>query len=105
MSTVELTSSERTRVWLVAALAATALILVSYFFYARVAPHVDQLPPSERRALYQRTRQTLETSCTNASGASLIDYCREQAEFIKQFPECDSECHSLVVRFTPAPAR
>ena len=52
-----------------------------------------------------RTRQTLETSCTNASGASLIDYCREQAEFIKQFPECDSECHSLVVRFTPAPAR
>jgi hypothetical protein len=66
------------------------------------------LPAVERRALYERTLETLQSeACDAREGASgLREYCREQAEFIVRFPECDRACSELVKRTRlPSPAR
>lgn len=87
----------------VAALAlfsATAVLLA-----ARVGREIEHLPVPERRALYQRTFETLRTSCTQVTGPILTEYCREQAAFIERFPECDDACRALAARFTPRPSR
>jgi hypothetical protein len=35
----------------------------------------------------------------------VAEYCRQQADFIKRFPECDRECRDLAARFAPQPSR
>lgn len=57
---------------------------------------IEQLSGQERRALYERTLNTLRTSCDPKTlPQGLDDFCREQAEFVVQFPECDDVCRSL----------
>jgi hypothetical protein len=64
------------------------------------------LPPSERRALYERTLRTLETTCNPQGRArGLDDFCRNQAEFIVRFPECDAACASVAEPHRSAPSR
>lgn len=66
---------------------------------------LESLPADERRALYLRTRQDLESVCASPPEA-LRDHCRRQAELLSQFPECDAGCQELVARFfPPQPAR
>jgi hypothetical protein len=67
---------------------------------------IGQLSAPERRALYERTLRTLESSCdprTQPDG--LDDFCREQADFIVQFPECDAACLSLAKQHRRKPSR
>jgi hypothetical protein len=72
----------------------------------RLDPELEELPKTERQALYERTLETLETSCTHhAAGPTLSDYCLEQADFIRGFPECQKGCRELVARFEPQPSR
>jgi hypothetical protein len=66
---------------------------------------LSDLPVTERQALYERTLETLRTTCVRAHGYELTEYCRKQADFITHFPECDSECRDLAARFTPPPSR
>lgn len=66
---------------------------------------LGSLPPDERRALFLRTRQDLESVCANPPEA-LREHCRRQAELLSQLPECDAGCQALVARFfPPQPAR
>jgi hypothetical protein len=65
-----------------------------------------RLPEPQRRALYERTRHTLESTCDGASRPSgLEDFCREQAEFARKFPECDAACQARSQRYLAAPSR
>jgi hypothetical protein len=58
------------------------------------------LPESQRRAFFQRTLETLRTTCMEASGPRLTDYCREQANLAAEFPECDADCLELTRHFS-----
>jgi hypothetical protein len=67
---------------------------------------LEQLPSSERRALYERTLHTLESSCDpQRQPRGLDDFCRDQADFVVQFPECDAACRTLAARHSPEPTR
>jgi cytochrome b pre-mRNA-processing protein 3 len=58
---------------------------------------IGRLPLSERQALYQRTLVTLRASCDPGKRPSGLDeFCRQQAKFLIQFPECDAACTKLV---------
>jgi cytochrome b pre-mRNA-processing protein 3 len=89
-------------------LVAAALVVTGVHFFGpdteRQAVH--RLPKAERRALYERTLRTLEASCVPvARSPGLDDFCREQAEFLLNFPECDAACRTRAVRFYPPPTR
>lgn len=79
--------------------------LIAQYLHGRTNRELRDLPEADRRALYQRTLETLRTTCEHASGSQLTDYCRSQADFIERFPECDSECRELARRFHPQPTR
>ena len=67
---------------------------------------VTSLSAPDRRALYDRTLRTLETTCDQPKRPhGLDDFCKEQAEFIVKFPECDATCESRATRLSPLPAR
>lgn len=59
---------------------------------------VLELPPEERRALYERTLQTLRSDCVAPEGDDQGAFCRTQAELIIRFPECDTACQALARR-------
>jgi hypothetical protein len=67
---------------------------------------VLQLPEPERRALYQHTLDTLDAFCDPTKGLTGLDaYCRQQAELIVQFPECNPACWARADRHRPQPSR
>jgi hypothetical protein len=65
---------------------------------------IEELAPEERHALYGRTLENLRSSCAQQRGG-LDDFCREQADFIVQFPECDRACQQLAERYRGQPTR
>jgi hypothetical protein len=66
---------------------------------------IRSLPAEERRAQFLRTAEELRTVCADPP-AALRPHCRQQAEFLSRFPECDTACLQLVERFfPPQPAR
>jgi hypothetical protein len=67
---------------------------------------IEQLPAQDRRALYERTLHTLRSSCDPRTlPDGLGDFCREQAEFVTQFPECDAACRALAKAHESKPTR
>jgi hypothetical protein len=58
---------------------------------------IRDMPTPERRALFDRTLQSLQRVCSPPVEA-MRDYCGEQAWFALQFPECDHACEALAVR-------
>jgi hypothetical protein len=67
---------------------------------------IRSMPDAERHVLYQSTLDTLHYACapTN-SNDSLQGFCDDQARFIVQFPECDSQCLSDATRARAQPRR
>jgi len=63
------------------------------------------IPTEERQVLYKRTLATLESLCVNAQGSEITEYCREQAQFIAAFPECDATCEGVCRRLAPRPTK
>jgi hypothetical protein len=60
---------------------------------------VQGLPEADRAALYRRTLDTLTTTCRPGASEGLHDFCRDQAELLLGFPECDEACRALARRF------
>lgn len=98
-------SARRVLTWLAAAVALLLALAVAVCMQTRLDREISDLPEPERRALYERTRETLRSPCSQARGPEVAEYCRQQADFIKRFPECDSECRELAARFAPQPSR
>lgn len=90
--------------WWLGLLLLGAIALTGLWLRARRKQAIAELPLPQRRALYQRTLETLRTTCRQ-EGDVLLEHCREQAAFILQFPECDEACHALADRFAPRPSR
>jgi hypothetical protein len=67
---------------------------------------IRALPEPERRALFERTLTTLNTTCRRASRPTgLDDFCAEQARFILQFDACDLSCQRLASGASRRPMR
>ena|ERR1051326_404973 len=65
-----------------------------------------QLAPAERQEIYQREVATFRTLCIIKAGeADWEERCRQRADFILRFPECDSQCRTMMRGALPAAAR
>lgn len=98
-------TARRILAWLAAALGLLSAVALAVFIHTRLDREISDIPEPERRALYERTRETLRSSCMQTRGPEMAEYCRQQADFIKRFPECDRECRDLAARFAPQPSR
>lgn len=94
-----LTRARRSSAWLAAVIGLAAPISVAVFMQTRLDQELSDLPHAERRALFERPLETLRTACIQARGPEVSDYCCEQANFIKHFPECDGTCRELAAHF------
>ncbi len=61
---------------------------------------ITALPPTMQHEMYRRTYEELATVCSTQPG--LDDHCRDEAELIVRFPQCDGACRTLARRFSPA---
>lgn len=60
---------------------------------------IRSLSDEERGALYRRTLETLQTVCAEPVGRDgLSRRCRDEADFIVKFPECDEACKAIADR-------
>lgn len=86
---------------------AVFLALAAMWLWQLTRPRrsVEALPDAERAALYQRTLETLRTSCSADHGVDLSEYCQQQAEFIVEFDACDADCRALARRFSKPASR
>jgi hypothetical protein len=66
---------------------------------------IQRLDPVQRHALYVSTLQALESTCQTERDTGLRAYCRQQAEFIRKFPECDEHCREVARIQLAEPAR
>ncbi len=63
------------------------------------------LPAAERQALYRHTLGGLSSGCSNPASPHPSEFCREQAQLLLQFPECDASCRTLAQPWLPQPTR
>jgi hypothetical protein len=91
------------------AFAAASLVLavIGTTYWSHRQAHADLLgiPTQERQSLYEHTLEALRTTCTRTIGEDLAQYCREQAQFVSQFPECDASCLALCRKYAPKPTK
>jgi hypothetical protein len=67
---------------------------------------IRHLAAPERRALYERTLGTLRAPCEPSQRPQGLEaFCRKQALFILEFPDCDAACAVLARRQLLRPAR
>jgi cytochrome b pre-mRNA-processing protein 3 len=65
-----------------------------------------QLPEADRAVLYQHTIDNLKRVCDpSARPSGLDEYCKQQAEFVLMFPECDAGCQALAKAHQGQPTR
>jgi hypothetical protein len=87
------------------ALAAVASAVGVVAYQRSEAAEVRSLPSAERATLYERTLETLNSTCAHTRGEALVGYCREQAEFLARFPECNDDCQQTCRQFFPRPTK
>jgi hypothetical protein len=56
---------------------------------------IRAMSPDDRLAFYQRTLQNLQSVCAGQFDGRLQKFCREQAQLVVRFPECDEQCDDL----------
>ncbi|MBK7156953.1 MAG: hypothetical protein IPH72_35195 [Sandaracinaceae bacterium] len=103
----EATASEQAFRWrlrIVAVVAVALLIGLSAWRAMRPSRAIEGLPAAERRALYDRTIESLATVCRSHQ-VGLADFCRDQAELVVRFPECDATCRAVADPHLPRGSR
>ena len=88
---------------------ALALAVTTLFWWARSREEegaLAGLAVDQRRLLFSRELASFHEICRNARrDARLLTRCRERAEFIVRFPECDSSCRYVAQTVLPAAGR
>jgi hypothetical protein len=92
--------SKSARGWLISLALLAALALVVLW---QVASKM-RVPDPHRVEMYQRTLETVRSSCAEPKPA-VKSYCRDQAALLLEFPECDAECVALARRVRGEPTR
>lgn len=57
---------------------------------------LDKLPEPARKTLFDRTLENVEAICFSPQRHQFSDYCRTEVSFLRNFPECDTDCRSRV---------
>jgi|RhiMethySRZTD1v2_1073278.scaffolds.fasta_scaffold449380_3 hypothetical protein len=81
-----------------AALALIAVVVLALWSWREGAEQraIGQLPADERAELYRRELGSFRTLCGQGPREDeLQKQCKDKAQFIVEFPECDEECHRL----------
>lgn len=101
------TESEMAFAIKVTAAALAVLLLVGAWMWAHGAERraVRSLPLEERSALYQTTLGVLRGACYAGRSDGLDAFCRKQAEFIVEFPECDAACMAFARARSSSPSK
>lgn len=71
----------------------------------QVQRELARMSDGARQPLFERVQETLRNACPHAKGEELRNYCRDQAQFLALFPECDGPCQRLCRRYAPQPAK
>ncbi len=88
------------------------LIAVPFVALAVVVPNalraerrtLQQLDPQTRAGLVARTLDDLRSACGHSGPTAPREWCRRQAEFALQLPECDGACQATaheILRVSP----
>lgn len=78
------------------ALAAVAVVALLSWHQGDERRAIAALPASERATLYAGELEIFQTLCGISPRPDALERtCREKAEFMLQFPECDQACQQL----------
>jgi hypothetical protein len=80
------------------ALAVLATIATVIWHLGAERRAIRNLPPVERQAAYARTFESFRSLCGADRADSLRENCRQQAQLLLDFPECDSFCEFVISR-------
>jgi hypothetical protein len=94
-----------TQPWATALIVSLGLIGAWLLWGTQPGRELNNMPAAERKELYSRTLETLRTTCKRSTGERLSDYCRDQAEFVLHFPECDATCQRVASEYAPQAVR
>ena len=78
------------------AIAAAALAATLIWNLGAERRAIRNMPPAERQHAYARSLESFRSLCTTDRAESLRSHCRQQAQMLLSFPECDGYCESLV---------
>ncbi len=82
------------------------LLVVGLWLNRSGGKALDAMAPAQRAAFYRESRESFQKECLQTLGAlSANPTCRQRAEFLLLFPECDAACRQAVAPALPAPAK
>lgn len=81
--------------------------IASWLWHRAAEPRaVRELPASERAELFSREFDAFQALCGRGPRTDALQaQCKEKAEFILEFPECDQPCEQLARSHIPKPTR
>lgn len=94
--------------YVIAAFVVAGLVLAVLWLWSQTAEQraIRHLPAPERKALYERTLSTLRSPCGSWQRSNgLAEFCRDQARFVLEFPECDTACEVLAREYLNTPSK
>ena len=71
---------------------AVAFLGLVMWLVTRDPGSIQNLPPRERAALYERTLANLRELCRASDRPR--EFCKDQATLLLSLPECDQACHA-----------
>jgi hypothetical protein len=57
---------------------------------------VERMEPETRAALFKETWQSFQLLCGDGADPALASRCKDQADFLRSFPECQGECRQRI---------
>jgi cytochrome b pre-mRNA-processing protein 3 len=90
--------------WGGATIVLAALVLITLWFWqTRAEPRaVARLRADERAQIYRREMENFQTLCGQGPRNDVLENrCKQRADFILQFPECDVACQQLARAHMP----
>ncbi|HZR84431.1 MAG TPA: hypothetical protein VFD92_25255 [Candidatus Binatia bacterium] len=96
---------ERVLIWLVTLVSLIALVGWIAWSVSEERRAIAHMPPEQRRVIYDHTMDTIRSMCADRSDAAIRQRCREQAQFLLAFPECDADCEQALEPLFQHPTR
>jgi hypothetical protein len=86
---------------------ATASALLAWMLWSMNAERrsIARMPAEQRRVIYDHAIEGLRALCREPVDPTMRRRCREQAEFLAAFPECDAACEELIDPLLRRPVR
>lgn len=91
--------SRRARGWALGLAVVLLLGAIAWRAFTRTDPLLE-LSPAERAAIYESGLESFAAICERKPLADASRaYCREQARFLRRFPECGQTCRERTEQF------